>query len=115
MENEKLEELCMQLISYAGIAKSSYIQAIYEMKNGNKKEAQILFKEGQESYKKGHEVHQKILSSDLKIEKSIEHILLMHSEDQMMACETMDILSHEFIDCYNRIKTLEKNMEEKND
>lgn len=107
MENSTLENVCMQLITYAGIAKSSYIEAMAERRSGNKNSANKLLKEGQTAYNECHKIHQKMFGEQYEIEDSLQNVLLMHAEDQMMACETIYILASELMKCYERIENLE--------
>ena len=48
-----------------------------------------------------------MFTKDFKIEKPMQNILLMHAEDQMMACETIYILATELMESYARIENLE--------
>lgn len=108
METDKIEEICMQLITYAGVAKSSYVQAMYEKRNGKGENALKLLKEGQKAYSQCHKIHQKMFTEKYKLDDSMKTILLMHAEDQMMSCETIYIMASELIECYSRIEKLEE-------
>ena len=108
MELGDLEEVCMQLITFAGVSKSSYVEAMAERRAGNKEKALDLLKEGKESYAQCHKIHQQIFTREYKIDNPIKNLLLMHAEDQMMACETIYILATELMESYARIENLEK-------
>ncbi len=107
MELGDLEEVCMQLITFAGVTKSAYVEAMAERRAGNKDKALKLLKEGKESFAQCHKIHQQMFTRDFKIEKPMQNILLMHAEDQMMACEIIYILATELMESYARIENLE--------
>lgn len=105
---EELEVLCFQIITAAGTARSSYIEAIQEVKKGNSNRAEELIKEGQQLYLQGHEVHSKLLTKEAGGEQMNSSVLVMHAEDQLMSAETFQIITQEFIDTYLRLIELEQ-------
>lgn len=107
MEVGDLEETCMQLITFAGMTKSSYVEAISQRRAGNEKKALELIKEGKESFVQCHEIHQQMFTKNYEIKSPIQNLLLMHAEDQMMACEIIYILATELMESYARIENLE--------
>lgn len=92
--------ICFELICNVGDARSSFIQAIQEAKNGNYEAAEALIKAGEESFAKGHEVHGKLVQKEAAGESTQVSLLLVHAEDQMMSAETFKILCTQFIDLY---------------
>ncbi len=104
---EMLELACFQIISEAGIAKSSYIQAIKEAKNGEFEKAKACIKEGEAAFVEGHNVHGKLIQQETGGEQVIPDLLLIHAEDQLMSVETCKILADELIETYERIAFLE--------
>lgn len=102
-----LELVCFQIISAAGMAKSSYIQAIKEAKNGNFDKALSTIKEGETYFAQGHNVHTQLIQESSTDVQSNVNLLLLHAEDQLMSAETCKILADELIDSYRRIIVLE--------
>ena len=84
---EELELVCFQLITFAGEAKSAYMNAIQKAKLGCYEEAENLIQEGNAAFLNAHKVH---------------------AEDQLMGTETCKIMVGELIDAYKRIDALEK-------
>lgn len=95
-----LEEICFKIISLVGSARSSYVEAMREAKQGNFQAADQKIKEGHASYKAGHAQHAELVQMEARGEKVELNLLLMHSEDQMMSAEVLGIVAQELIDLY---------------
>ena len=63
---EGLELTAFQIISAVGTARSCYIEAINEAKQGNYARAQQLLKEGEDTFIEGHDAHNGLCSRKLK-------------------------------------------------
>ena len=95
---EKVSQLAMEMITYAGMAKSNYLLALKDYKAG--KEALKKIEDGAIEFTKAHEVHSQILTDEMeKLEPQVS-LLLVHAEDQLMGAETLKILVEELIDIY---------------
>lgn len=105
---EGLELFCFKLISAAGTARSCYIEAINEAKNGDFEKAEELIDEGKKNFIDAHDVHNQLLQQGTSGEDLGNNLLLMHSEDQLMSAEMFQILAKEFISVYKRMLELEK-------
>jgi PTS system cellobiose-specific IIA component len=105
MDGEEL--VCFQIISTAGMAKSSYIEAIKEAKKGNFDKARAFIKEGEVSFIQGHNIHTELIQQDLAGNQVNSNLLLLHAEDQLMSVELCKILASELIEAYERIVALE--------
>lgn len=92
------DELCMQLVAYAGAAKSTYIEALRAARKGSRDQAQALIGTGDKNYKKACSAHLELLArfaqaaSDVKVD-----LLLLHAEDQLSSAETFRVLALEFL------------------
>ncbi|MDD7282093.1 MAG: PTS lactose/cellobiose transporter subunit IIA [Erysipelotrichaceae bacterium] len=104
---ENLELTCFQIISNVGMAKSSYIEAIKEAKNGNFDLAQEKIKEGDDFFVQGHTAHADMITKEANGESVTTTLLLVHSEDQLMGAEMAKVMALELIDSYKRIVALE--------
>lgn len=105
---EGLELLCFQIISAAGSARSSNIEAIQEVKKGDFHRAEELMKEGEKQFLKGHDIHNRLLQQEENKEAMNCSILVMHAEDQLMSAEMFQILAKEFIDIYHKMAELQQ-------
>ena len=79
------EQICFRIISAVGMAKSSYVEAMRAAAEGDYELSDAKMKEGDDFYAQGHEVHMELISKEAGGEKIEVGIILMHSEDQMMA------------------------------
>jgi len=104
---EGLELSCFQIISSAGMAKNSFIEAIKEAKKGNFKKAEICISEGEAYFNQGHNSHAKLIQQEANDGQVTPNLLLLHAEDQLMSVETCKILATELIETYERIFNLE--------
>lgn len=107
---EGLELLCFQIITAAGLARSSYIEAVQEAKKGNYEKTEELMKEGEKQFLKGHDVHNTLLQQETDGEIKNSSILIMHAEDQLMSAEMFEIIAKEFIDSNRRMIELEQRL-----
>lgn len=104
---EGLELACFQIISSAGMAKSSFIEAIKEAKNSDFKKAKVCINKGDEYFSQGHNVHTELIQLETGDKQVSPNLLLLHAEDQLMSVETCKILANELIETYERIFALE--------
>ena len=106
---EGLELKCFELISNVGNAKSLFVEAIREAKEGNFDEADLKIKEGEEFFIQGHRVHAQIIQCEANGQIIESSLLLIHSEDQLMSAETIKLMADELIDSYKTIYELKDN------
>ena len=97
---EKLSEVAMGIITYAGLAKSDYLMALKEYKEGRKEESVKKLEEGSNEFAKAHECHGSILSDEMQTLEPQISLLLTHAEDQLMGAEIIRILVEELIELY---------------
>ena len=101
---EGLEITIFNIITSVGNARSLYIEAIQEAKQGNFDKAAERIKEGEESFMEGHHAHADLIQKEAAGEAAPASLLLMHAEDQLMSAEGFRILADEFIDVYKRLQ-----------
>ena len=99
---EGLELTAFQIISAVGTARSCYIEAINEAKQGNYSRAQQLLKEGEDTFIEGHDAHNGLLQQEAEGKNTVVNLLILHAEDQLMSAEAFKIIAQEFIDVYKR-------------
>ena len=97
--DEKVLEVCFQIITYVGTAKSMYIDAIQLAKQGEDR-----IKQGEEAFVLGHNAHHSLLTKEMNGELSQTGLLLMHAEDQLMNAEGFRTIAEEFIAVYKRFE-----------
>jgi PTS system cellobiose-specific IIA component len=97
---EGLELICFQIISSVGTARSIFIEAIHEAKEGNIQAARDMITEGAEVFTQGHHSHMELIQKEASGEKTEINLLLLHTEDMLMSAESFRILAIEFIDLY---------------
>ena len=98
-----LEMIYFNMIAAVGSARSYYMEAIQKAKNGSYVEAEMLIKEGHNSFVEGHRAHSELITKEASGEAIQVTLLMLHAEDQMMSAESFGILAQEFIDVYKKI------------
>lgn len=97
MDIERIGELAMEIISYAGTAKSHCILALEAAKQGQTQEVEKNFHDAEDNFAQAHDLHKDILSEELNTKEPRVSMLLMHAEDQLMSAETIRFVVQEFI------------------
>lgn len=105
---EGLELICFQIITAAGGAKSSYIEAISKAKEGLFDEAEALIEQGDNMLKEGHAPHTDLVQKEAASGESLITLILAHAEDQMMSAEVFKVMAVEIIELYKKIDVLSK-------
>lgn len=98
-----LELICFQIISSVGTARSIFIEAIREAKDGNIQSARDMIQEGSDVFTQGHHSHMELITKEASGEKTEINLLLIHTEDMLMSAESFRILAIEFIDLYEKM------------
>ena len=102
---ETMEDICFEIISMVGTARSCYIEAIHKAKEGDFAAADQLVAEGEQNFVEGHHAHADLLQKEATNEMKVEFsLILLHAEDQLMSAEAFGILAKEFIDVYRTRK-----------
>ena len=96
--------VAFQIIASVGSARSCYIEAIQEAKQGNFDRAQELIGEGDEMFLGGHNAHTDLVQAEAAGDPTTMCLMLTHAEDQLMSAEAFGILAKEFIDVYKRLE-----------
>lgn len=99
---EEMEQVCFQIISCSGTAKSMYVEAIQKAKSKDFDGAKSLMDEAEEVFVGAHHVHAELIQKEASGTKTEFSLLLMHAEDQMASCETVKILAQELISLYQK-------------
>lgn len=96
---EGMEQICFEMISAAGAARSSFIEAIDNVKSGDLKAAEEAMKEGEKYQVDCHKVHHDLITQEASGKPADVSLLLIHAEDQLMAAEMFQILAQDGLIC----------------
>ena len=97
---EQYEENCFQIISYAGEARSYFIEALRHVKDEDKSKSMELLEEGNNSLILAEKAHLKFIQQEAE-DKTVEmKMILMHAEDLMMSADTLKAIVSELIDLF---------------
>lgn len=97
---EALSMQAMEIITYAGMAKSSYVNALKQAKQGDKELAARTIKDGDRMLAKAHESHFGLLQKEAQTGEPQVSLMILHAEDQLMGCETVRLLAEELMELY---------------
>ena len=92
---EKCEEICLGIISPAGSAKSSFLEAIELAKEGE--DWETAYQEGLEQFKEAAQAHASALQREAEGEMEFG-LLLIHAETILCSAETIRDLSSTIIE-----------------
>ena len=93
----------LSLISNAGSARSSYIEAISFAEKKDFEKAQELIREGDKAYADGHKIHFSMVQKEAAGKKNDVSLLLIHAEDLLMGAEMFKIIAESFIKSYKNM------------
>jgi len=97
---EKISETAMGIITYSGMAKSCYMEALYLAKQGRFSECEAKLNEGDDSFVQAHHGHGDLLQEEMSTEEPQISLLMTHAEDQLMGAETLKLVIQELIEIY---------------
>lgn len=97
---EKISASAMSVITFSGMAKSCYMEALALAKEGKFSEADKKLDEGAENFVEAHNGHMDVLQEEISTEEPQISLLMTHAEDQLMAAETLKIVILELIELY---------------
>lgn len=100
MDIEKITQVAMEIITYAGLAKSNYLLALKDYKSGFEDEAIKKMQIGELEFNKAHETHMEVLTMEMQQLEPQVSLLMVHAEDQLMGAEHTKILVEELIEVY---------------
>lgn len=101
---EKVSMVAMEIITYAGTAKSSYMEALSLFKRGDYDASAEKMKEGDSNFSKAHSAHLQTLQDEMTLLEPQITLLLTHAEDQLMGAETIKNVVQECMDLYREVR-----------
>lgn len=90
----------MGVITYSGMAKSCYMEALALAKEGKFSDADEKLEEGAKNFVEAHNGHMDVLQEEISTEEPQISLLMTHAEDQLMSAETLKIVILELIEIY---------------
>lgn len=95
MDREKINMLGMEIVAYAGEARTKLLNAIKEAQKGNKEKSDSLIKESKDSLNKAHDVHRELLTSEARGELGEMGLIMIHGQDHLMTTILLgDVVEH---------------------
>ena len=94
---EQISQVAMQVITYAGMAKSSYLEALKYYRENDQTAYEQSLSNGDESFSQAHEAHLQLLQQEMNTQEPQITMLMAHAEDQLMSAETIKTLIQEII------------------
>ena len=104
---QEFETACFGIITYVGTARSCFINAVQFAKKGDFEGAEEQIRQGDEAYTQGHHIHADLLTLDANGKLEESGLILMHAEDQLLSCETLEIMAERFLAQARRLQALE--------
>lgn len=101
---EKVSTVAMEIITYAGLSKSCYLEALTMFKRGEYKASKEKMILGDENFTKAHSAHLQTLQDEMTLQDPQITLLLTHAEDQLMGAETIKTVVQECIELYREIR-----------
>lgn len=99
---QKMQEAAFMIIAYVGTAKSMYIEALRNVKQGKYEHAQLMIEEADNTYAEAHKLHFEFIQAEASGEDLPFSLMLMHAEDQLLNTETVKLLVEELIEIYKK-------------
>ncbi len=100
---EDIEQICCQIISTVGTARSVCIEAIYLAKKGKITEAKQHFQLAEQYFRQGQKIHFDLLKQEADGESLPFKLLLLHAESMLMTADDMKIMAEELIFVYEKL------------
>lgn len=94
----------MEIISYSGLAKSCYLEALHFARIGNFAQADEKIKEGDENFVQAHHGHGGLLQEEMDVQEPRISLLMTHAEDQLMGAEMSKTFIMELMELYKNLK-----------
>lgn len=103
---EENELISVQIITYAGSARSKCFEAIKSAKAGNFEESAQFMIEAKSSFTEAHKIHAQLIQREAAGDSVTMTLLLSHAEDQLMNAEMSRDMAYEIIDLHKSIHNL---------
>lgn len=102
MDKNEMEMTTIEIVAYAGDARTKYIQALNAANNKEYDKAKELVLEGNELIAEAHKVQTKMLQLEASGEKVEVGFLTVHAQDHLMTVVLLRDIINNFIELYKR-------------
>ncbi|WP_057914649.1 PTS lactose/cellobiose transporter subunit IIA [Peribacillus muralis] len=106
--NEQVSQNAMQLIFYAGNAKSLALKGIIEAENGEVLVGYEKINEAKAELNKGHSIQTRLMTDEINGNEIEKSILLIHAQDHFMSASLSIELSERILKLYEKLGSGEK-------
>ncbi|MCR3758287.1 PTS lactose/cellobiose transporter subunit IIA [Clostridium felsineum] len=103
MNKEELELTTMEIVAYAGDARSKYLEALNAANNKEYDKAGKLVEEGNELILEAHNVQTKMIQMEAQGEKIEVGFLVVHAQDHLMTVMLLRDLVKNLISLYKKV------------
>lgn len=97
MDREKVQEIALQIVAYAGSAFDCYNRAITAAEEGNLAEAEALMKDGGKELRQAHDAQTDLLAAEAGKEEIPFSILMVHAQDHLTMAIFAERMAKHFI------------------
>ena len=102
MTPEELELVTVEIVAYAGDARSKYVEALNYANEGNFEAAERLIEEASELITEAHKVQTSMIQMEAAGNKVEVSFLMVHAQDHLMTSMLARELAEEIIHLYQR-------------
>ncbi|UOQ94542.1 PTS lactose/cellobiose transporter subunit IIA [Halobacillus shinanisalinarum] len=103
-ETINIEQVSFEIILHAGNARSSAMEALQVVKQGEYKQADNKMEEAESELHKAHQTQTSLLQKEASGERTTPSVLLVHAQDHLMTAMTLKDMAKEMIDLYKEIR-----------
>ena len=98
-----LENTLMELVCFAGNAKSMALRAVMKAENRDMEAAEKLLRNAKEELYKAHTIQTDLMTKEIQGEEIEKSVLLIHAQDHFMAANTVIELGERFLKLYEKL------------
>lgn len=103
MTNEEMEMITVEIVAFAGDARSKYMGAMAAASNGEFEKAESMIQEGNDLITEAHNTQTKILQMEASGENVQVNFLTVHAQDHLMTVMLLRDLVKNFINLYKKV------------
>lgn len=103
MTNEEMEMITVEIVAFAGDARSKYMGAMAAANNGEFEKAESLIQEGNDLITEAHNTQTKILQMEASGENVQVNFLTVHAQDHLMTVMLLRDLVKNFVNLYKKV------------
>ena len=103
MTPEELELITVEIVAYAGDARSKYVEALNYANEGNFGEAEKLIEEASELINEAHKVQPNMIQMEAAGNKVDVSFLMVHAQDHLMTVMLLRDIVKNFVNLAKKI------------